>query len=84
MAEVKRKKNESFDSLLGRFKRRCQDRCLNQEVRRRQHHTHQPNRNKRRDGALRRVTLTEHYQYMAKTGQLKDEKPARGQQRRPS
>lgn len=82
MAEVKRKKNESFDSLLGRFKRRCQDTCLNQEVRGRQHHSHEPNRNKRREGALRRATLTQHYAYLAKTGQLKEEKPKHG--RRPS
>ncbi len=81
MAEVKRKKSESFDSLLGRFKRRCQDRCLTQEVRRRQRHAHKPNRNKRRDGALRRVTLTQHYAYLMKTGQLKDEKPNRNGRR---
>ena len=81
MADVKRKKNESFDSLLGRFKRRCQDTCLNQEVRRRQHHKHEPNRNKRRDGALRRETLTEHYTYLTKTGQLKEEKNKRGTRR---
>lgn len=81
MAQVNRKKNESFDSLLSRFKRRCQDTCLNQEVRGRQYHSHEPNRTRRRDGALRREALTEHYAYLAKTGQLKEEKP-RGHGRR--
>ena len=74
MAQVQRKKNESFDSLLGRFKRRCPDTCLSKEVRSRQYHSHEPNRNRRRDGALRRETLTGHYAYLAKTGQLKEEK----------
>jgi ribosomal protein S21 len=78
MADVKRKKNESFDSLLGRFKRRCQDRCLTQEVRRRQRRSRKPNNTQRKESALRRTFKTQEYAYLAKTGQLKDEKPKHG------
>ena len=82
MAEVKRKKNETFDSILGRFKRRCQDKGLTQEVRRRRYHDSGKNKNQRQESALRRETMSAKYIYMAKTGQLKDEKNSRNSHRR--
>ncbi|HEU0051501.1 MAG TPA: 30S ribosomal protein S21 [Patescibacteria group bacterium] len=73
MVEVKRKKGETFDALLRRFQRRFQQSGKNQEVRKRRFHSGNQNRNKRRKSALRREQMKSEYQYLAKTGQLKEE-----------
>ncbi len=73
MAEVKRKKNETFDALLRRFTRRFQSSGKQIESKRRRFHDSGKNKNQRRDSALRRVTKGEQYSYLLKTGQLKEE-----------
>ncbi|PIP60624.1 30S ribosomal protein S21 [Candidatus Uhrbacteria bacterium CG22_combo_CG10-13_8_21_14_all_47_17] len=81
MIEVKRKKNESFDSLLRRFSRRFQSSGKQIESKRRRFREPEASKNKRRESALRRVTKGEQYDYLLKTGQLKEE-PRRRYRRR--
>ncbi len=81
MIEVKRKKNESFDSLLRRFSRRFQSSGKQIESKRRRFREPEASKNKRRESALRRVTKGEQYKYLLKTGQLKEE-PRRRYRRR--
>ncbi len=74
MVEVKRKKNESFDSLMRRFSRRFHSSGKQIETKRRRFLENDASKNKRRDSALRRVKKGEEYEYQLKTGQLKEEK----------
>ncbi len=74
MADVKRKKNETFDALLRRFQRRTQEGGRVKEVRRRRFLAKTQNKNQRRASALRRTQKSSTYAYLAKTGQLKEEK----------
>ena len=82
MADVKRKKNETFDALLRRFQRRFQDSGRSIETRRRRFRSKDQNLTKRRDSALRREEMREQYQYLAKTGQLKEDPKKQRNQRR--
>lgn len=77
MVEVKRKKNESFDSLMRRFSRRFHSSGKQLETKRRRFLEDQGNKNKRRESALRRVQKGAEYDYQLKTGQLKEEKRKR-------
>ena len=74
MAEVKRKKGETFDSLLRRFQRRVQQGGVILEVRKNRFRNSAENRNKKRRSALRRVAKKSQYEYLYKTGQLKDDR----------
>jgi ribosomal protein S21 len=73
MADVKRKKNETFDALLRRFQRRFQDSGRSLEARRRRFRSKAQNLTRRRDSALRREEMRGQYAYLAKTGQLKED-----------
>lgn len=73
MVEIKKKKNETFDAMLRRFSRRFQSSGKQIESKRRRFHDGGPNKNQRREGALRRVTKGQEYAYLLKTGQLKEE-----------
>jgi len=77
MVEVKRKKNESFDSLMRRFSRRFHSSGNQIETKRRRFLQKADSKNKRRFAALRRVQKGEEYEYQLKTGQLKEEKRSR-------
>ena len=80
MAEVKRKKSETFDALLRRFQRRHQESGRTIEVKRRRFHAKAENDNRRRESALYRITKKQKYEYMLKTGQVQEDakrKPAR-------
>lgn len=73
MIEVKRRKGETFDSLLRRFQRRMQASGKILQAKKVRFHGKDPNRNKRRESALRREEMRENYEYLLKTGQLKEE-----------
>ncbi len=73
MVEVKRKKGETFDALLRRFQRRMQQSGVSLDVRRKRFHTRAANKNRTREGALRREVKRNEYEYLSKTGQLKEE-----------
>lgn len=80
LVEVKRKKGETFDALLRRFQGRFRDSGMSQEAKHRRFHDSGKNKNQRRDSALRREQKRETYEYLSKTGQLKEE-PKRGPRR---
>ena len=73
MVEVKRKRGETFDALLRRFQRRFQQSGKNIEMKRRRFHDDGKNRNQQRESALRREQKKSQYEYLMKTGQLKEE-----------
>lgn len=80
MAEVKRKKGETFDALLRRFQRRHQESGRTIEVKRRRFHAKSENDNRRRESALYRIAKRDKYEYLLKTGQVQEDtkrKPAR-------
>lgn len=82
MAEVRRRKGETFESLLRRFSRRIQQsgRILQAKKIR----FHQPPKSKRekRESALHRSSMKEKRDYLIKTGALKEEMfPGRGRRR---
>jgi ribosomal protein S21 len=71
--EVKRKKGESFDAMLRRFQRRFQQSGRGLQSKKIRFHTSEPNRNKTRRSALRRTEKKSEYEYLLKTGQLKED-----------
>jgi len=77
MAEVKRRKNESFDALLRRFNRKVvmSGRIL-QAKKIRFHDTGKSKTGKQRS-ALRRLELQKHYEYLARIGKLPPDPRAR-------
>jgi len=72
MIEVKRKKGETFESLLRRFQRRQQQCGVMLEVRKKRYRKPAENKNRVHESALRREKKREQYQYLYKTGQIKD------------
>ncbi len=73
MLEVKRKKGETFDALLRRFQRRMQSSGKTIQAKKVRFHVKDQNRNRRRESALRRVEKRTLYEYLTKTGQLKEQ-----------
>ncbi|MBI5370041.1 30S ribosomal protein S21 [Candidatus Uhrbacteria bacterium] len=73
MVEVKRKKTESFESLLRRFSRRLQQSGNALEARKIRFFAVDPNKNKQRASALRRNQIRLKREYLERIGQLKDE-----------
>ncbi len=73
MAEVKRKKGETFDALLRRFQRRFQESGRNIETRKRRFRKSKASLTRRRGSALRRESKRQEFVYLMKTGQYKEE-----------
>ena len=73
MAEVKRRKGETFDALLRRFQRRIQSSGTLLQAKKVRFLKKRANRNKRRTSALFREDKKEEYEYLLKTGQLKED-----------
>ncbi len=82
MIEVKRKKGESFESLLRRFGRRVQDSGRMIQARKIRFHTDLPNKNATKATALRRTELREKREYLIKSGQATEEDFRRRSKRR--
>ena len=80
MAEVKRKKGESFESLLRRFTRKVQDSGKILQVKKIRYHAKQKSKTAVRAGALRREYLKAKRDYLIKSGQATEEdfRPKRG------
>ncbi len=70
MIKVKRKKGESFESVYRRFGRRVQQSGNMLQARKLRFHTAEPNKNKMRASALRRMTVTAKREYLMRIGQL--------------
>ncbi len=80
LVETKRRKGESFDSLLRRFTRRVQTSGKLIETRKFRFHAKEPNKTAKQDSALRRIESREKRDYLMKVGKLVEEK--RGPKRR--
>ena len=77
MAEIKRRKGETFDALLRRFTRHVQSSGKLLQAKKVRFLKKDMNRNKRRSSALYRVDKKQTYEYELKTGKIKDEPPIR-------
>jgi len=73
VAEAKRKKGESFESLLRRFKRKIQQSGIILQSRKIRYHQPSKSRNRQRNDALRRMEINEEKDYLRKIGKLRDE-----------
>lgn len=83
MAEVKRKKGESFDSLLRRFTRKVQDSGRLLQKKKIRYHSKLKSKTAQRDAALRREYLKAKREFLIKSGQATEEdfRPKRGGRR---
>jgi ribosomal protein S21 len=79
VAEVRRKKGESFDSLLRRFTRKVQESGKLLQAKKIRYHAHGKSKNLQREAALRRTYLRDRREYLIRTGQATEEdfRPAR-------
>jgi ribosomal protein S21 len=73
VAEVKRKKGESFESLLRRFSRKVQESGKLLQAKKIRYHTRDKSKNAVREGALRREFLRSKREFLIKTGQATEE-----------
>lgn len=73
MAEVRRKKGESFESLVRRFSRKVQDSGTLLQARKIRFHKKSQNKNANKAAALRREELREKRQYLLRSGKATEE-----------
>ena len=81
VVEIKRRKGESFESLLRRFTRRVQVSGKLLEAKKNRYYTKTPNQTKKKASALRRLELRTKRDYLLKVGKLVEERPRRGARR---
>ncbi len=80
MPEVKRKKGESFESMLRRFSRRVQQSGRMLQARKIRFNEPKKNKNAQKSSALRRMQIAEKREYLDRIGQLPEPK-RRGRRR---
>jgi len=73
VAEVKKKRGESFEGLVRRFNRRVQQSGKLLQAKKVRFRSDKKSRTKKKESALRRETLKKKREYMVKTGRIKDE-----------
>lgn len=73
MFEIKRKQNESIESLLRRFKQGLQRGRVLIKVKEGQYFQKDTSKREKREKALRRKNINEKKEYLRKTGKLKDD-----------
>lgn len=73
MAEVKKKKGESFEGLVRRFNRRVQQSGKILQARKIRFRQEEKSLTKKRESALRREEIKEKRDFMIKTGKIKDD-----------
>lgn len=73
MAETKRKKGESFESLLRRFKKKIQQSGILIQSRKIRYYERPKSKNRRKSEALRRLEITAEREYLKKIGRLPEE-----------
>ncbi|MFH0853950.1 MAG: 30S ribosomal protein S21 [bacterium] len=78
MQEIKRKREESFESLLRRFNRKLQQSGKIIEVKQKKFFEKEPNKNQRKASALVRNKIRAKREYLKKTGKLPDEFDEKG------
>jgi len=74
VAEVKRKKGETFESFLRRFHKKLQQSGRLIQSRKIRFHERSKSKTKVREDALRRKDISEKREYLKKIGKLKDER----------
>ena len=74
MSEIKRRKNESFESYMRRVKKRWQQSGKILQVKKIRFFERKKNRNMRRKSALHRLTVQSKIEYLTKIGQMPEEK----------
>ncbi|MFH1173073.1 MAG: 30S ribosomal protein S21 [bacterium] len=75
MSEVKRKKNETFESLLRRFNKRIQQSGKLYQARNSRFKQPEKSRGEQKKSALAREKFRKEKEYQRKVGLLKDEVP---------
>lgn len=73
MVDVKRRKSETFESLLRRYSRRLQQSGTTLEARKIRYFSQKPTKNKLKASAIRRNEIRQKRDYLEKIGQLVDE-----------
>jgi len=73
VVDVKRRKGESFESLLRRYSRRLQQSGNALEARKLRSYKPAPTKNKQKVSAIRRLEIRDKREYLARIGQLVDE-----------
>lgn len=73
MAELKRKKGETFESLLRRFSKKIQESGIILQVKKIRFYQKPETRNKRRVGTLTRKKLNAEKEYLQKIGKLPED-----------
>ncbi len=71
--EVKRKRGETFESMMRRFSRRVQQSGKLLQAKKIRFHTSDKSKNLQRASALRREEIKKKREYLKKIGKLKDE-----------
>ncbi|MFA5413288.1 MAG: hypothetical protein WC348_01990 [Patescibacteria group bacterium] len=80
--EVKRKRGETFESMMRRFSRRVQQSGKLLQAKKIRFHTSEKSRNLQKASALRREEIKKKREYLKKIGKLKDEFEPRNKFRR--
>lgn len=73
MTEAKRKKGESFESFLRRFKKKIQQSGILIHSRKIRFYERPKSRNRRREAALRKMEMLKEKEYLRKIGKLRDD-----------
>ena len=73
MVETKRKKGETFESLLRRFNKRILQSGRILQAKKTRYYTKPPNKNLMKKLALRRLTIKSEREYLKKIGKLVEE-----------
>jgi ribosomal protein S21 len=73
VVDVKRRKGESFESLLRRYSRRLQQSGRALEARKLRYYAPKPTKNKLKASAIRRVEIRTKRDYLSRIGQLVEE-----------
>jgi ribosomal protein S21 len=73
MAEVKRKKGESFDALLRRFSKKMMLSGRLLQAKKIRYFTKEKSRNLKKQSALRRMKISDHREYLKRIGKLPEE-----------
>lgn len=77
VSEIKRRKNESFETYMRRVKKRWQQSGKILQVKKIRFHAKDKNRNMRRKSALHRLQVAGKMDYLKKIGRLPEEKKGR-------
>lgn len=75
--EVKRKKGETFESLLRRFQTRIKESGKILQAKKIRFYATDKNKNLRRKSALEKMRRTQTRDYLKKIGRLKEERPVK-------